>query len=361
MNIKIKKKALSVLCASCILITSNVYAEMKTENDYVGAKTNVNIRLSDTTESNKLGLFERQNTAYRILSTDNWDLINYNDTIGFVSHQYVNVIDETNRDLIQYTEVNDILYTTTDLNLRLGPSTNDKKIGLIKKNTEIIPIAITNTNWYIVKYNGKIGYVSGEYTRSLSKEIKEQFSNIENVSIKKIVYSNKEDYIYDSNNIAIGIIDKFECAYLLEYGNNYSLIKTPNYIGYVSNSSLQDINSKLIEVDLSDQIITLYYNNDILIRSNIVSGKNTTPTNIGSFKIMSKETDRYLKGSDYNVHVDYWMPFDGGIGLHDSNRKEFGGNIYKKNGSHGCVNLPHDVAEYIYNNIETGTKVLVHK
>ena len=41
MNINIKKKALSLLCASCVLVTSNVYAEMKVENDYVDAKTDV--------------------------------------------------------------------------------------------------------------------------------------------------------------------------------------------------------------------------------------------------------------------------------------------------------------------------------
>lgn len=361
MNINIKKKALSLLCASCVLITSNVYAEMKTENDYVDAKTDVNIRLSDTTKANKLGLFEYNNSAYRILSVNNWDLIRYNDIIGYVCHQYIGVQNEKGNDFRQYKEVQDILYTTDDLNFRLGPSTDYKKIDLIKANTEIIPIAVTDDNWYLVKYNGKIGYVCGEYVRSLSEEIKNQFPNVENISIQKIVYANKNDFIHDLSGMIVGMIEEYECAYLLEYGNDSSLIKTPNYIGYVPNSSLKEIDGKLIEIDLSDQIITLYCNNDVLIRSSIVSGKNTTPTNIGSFKIYNKETDRYLKGSDYNVHVDYWMPFDGGIGLHDSSRNQFGGNIYKKNGSHGCINLPHDVAEYIYNNVKTGTKVLVHK
>lgn len=361
MNINIKKKALSLLCASFVLVTSNVYAEMKTENDYVDAKTDVNIRLSDTVKSNKIGLFEYQDTAYRILSVNNWDLIRYNDTIGFVCHQYVDVPNISGYDSREYTEVHDILYTTTSLNFRLGPSTEFKKIGLIKANTEIIPIAVTNDNWYVVKYNGKIGYVYGEYVRSLSEEIRGQFPGVQNVSIQKIAYANKKDFIYDSNGLIIGSIEENECAYLLDLGNDYSLIKTPNYIGYILNSSLTDINDKLIEVDLSDQRIALYYNNDVLIRSSIVSGKDATPTNIGRFKIYSKETDRYLKGPDYNVHVDYWMPFDGGIGLHDSSRSSFGGNIYRKNGSHGCINLPHDVAEYIYNNVKTGTKVFVHK
>ena len=51
--------------------------------------------------------------------------------------------------------------------------------------------------------------------------------------------------------------------------------------------------------------------------------------------------------------MKYWMPFNGGIGLHDASwRSKFGGEIYKNSGSHGCVNLPRSVAETIYNNID---------
>lgn len=37
------------------------------------------------------------------------------------------------------------------------------------------------------------------------------------------------------------------------------------------------------------------------------------------------------------------------------------GDIYLGNGSHGCVNLPNEAAETIYDNVEAGTKVLVHR
>lgn len=36
-------------------------------------------------------------------------------------------------------------------------------------------------------------------------------------------------------------------------------------------------------------------------------------------------------------------------------------DIYLGNGSHGCVNLPNEAAETIYDNVEAGTKVLVHR
>lgn len=56
------------------------------------------------------------------------------------------------------------------------------------------------------------------------------------------------------------------------------------------------------------------------------------------------------------------MPYNGGEGLHDASwRYSFGTENYKTSGSHGCINLPPQVADEIYNNSEVGTKVLVHK
>ena len=87
-----------------------------------------------------------------------------------------------------------------------------------------------------------------------------------------------------------------------------------------------------------------------------------TPTRSGLFKIYAKQVDRYLTGEDYNTYVNYWMPFDGGIGLHDASwRKKFGGDIYLTDGSHGCVNIPKDITDDIFEKVSVGTKVLVHK
>ena len=55
----------------------------------------------------------------------------------------------------------------------------------------------------------------------------------------------------------------------------------------------------------------------------------------------------------YRTSVTYWMPFNGGVGIHDlSKRTSFGGDIYLYNGSHGCINTPFDAVRTIYENIE---------
>ena len=63
----------------------------------------------------------------------------------------------------------------------------------------------------------------------------------------------------------------------------------------------------------------------------------------------------------YEVPVTYWMPFVYGQGLHDADwQPEFGGDVYKTNGSHGCINLPPDQAEVIYNAIDGGYPIILY-
>ncbi|MBQ6410460.1 MAG: L,D-transpeptidase, partial [Atopobiaceae bacterium] len=59
---------------------------------------------------------------------------------------------------------------------------------------------------------------------------------------------------------------------------------------------------------------------------------------------------------------DWWMPFvNNMVAFHDAPwRSQFGGQIYYDNGSHGCVNLPPEVAKKLYELAPEGTVVVVH-
>ena len=123
-----------------------------------------------------------------------------------------------------------------------------------------------------------------------------------------------------------------------------------------------------VEVDITNQVVYVYQGMEMVIATACVTGYNnvhSTPT--GSYHIQSKEQNRTLRGTNdngtkYASHVDYWMPFNGGYGLHDASwRSEFGGNIYTYNGSHGCVNLPHDAAQQLYSIAYVGMPVYIHK
>ena len=122
-----------------------------------------------------------------------------------------------------------------------------------------------------------------------------------------------------------------------------------------------DFGQTYIEVDLATQHLYFYKDGKVIIDSPFVSGnvsKNyTTPP--GLFELYYKQKDRVLKGEDYATPVKYWMPFNGGIGLHDADwRSKFGGTIYQTNGSHGCINLPPKVAAQVYENAYKGIPII---
>ncbi|MCR5059746.1 MAG: L,D-transpeptidase [Saccharofermentans sp.] len=119
-----------------------------------------------------------------------------------------------------------------------------------------------------------------------------------------------------------------------------------------------------IEINLTTQHLWCYKNGAIAVSTDIVSGcvraGHRTPT--GVFTIRSKSRNCYLIGPDYRSFVNYWMPFNGGIGLHDADgwRRSYGGSIYLNNGSHGCINMPKSAAASIYNTASVGYHVIVY-
>lgn len=86
-----------------------------------------------------------------------------------------------------------------------------------------------------------------------------------------------------------------------------------------------------------------------------------TPSN-GVWAIDAKKQDAILEGEGYASPVTFWLPFNGNVGIHDADRwrSEYGGEIYKTNGSHGCVNTPYENAEKIFNAVDIGTAVVVY-
>lgn len=117
-----------------------------------------------------------------------------------------------------------------------------------------------------------------------------------------------------------------------------------------------------IDVSIENQTLTYYENGVVKLETPCVTGtpgKNSTP--VGTFKINFRKDGKYLNGPTWHVWVDRWMRFHGNVGIHDAMwRKDFGGEIYKVDGSHGCVNLPHDAAVKLYDMVGVGTVVVVH-
>ena len=116
-----------------------------------------------------------------------------------------------------------------------------------------------------------------------------------------------------------------------------------------------------IDVSIDTQTLVYYVNGVPALITPCVTGQPGRGTPRGVFAINSCVPGKYLTGPTWHVWVNRWMRFAGNCGIHDASwRKSFGGEIYKTNGSHGCVNIPHDQAVQLYSMVGVGTPVIVH-
>ena len=124
-----------------------------------------------------------------------------------------------------------------------------------------------------------------------------------------------------------------------------------------------DYGNTYVEINLTAQHLFFYKEGKLVVESDFVSGNESRgwSTPAGAYPLTYKQRNATLKGQNYSTPVSYWMPFNGGIGMHDAYwRSSFGGKIYKTNGSHGCINLPPAVAKTVYENISAGMPVLCY-
>lgn len=142
-----------------------------------------------------------------------------------------------------------------------------------------------------------------------------------------------------------------------------SVEREPAWLQTAASHDGPDYGDTYVEMNLTAQHLFFYKGGKLLVESDFVSGDEAKgwSTPAGAYGLTYKQKNATLKGANYKTPVTYWMPFNGNIGMHDGYwRSSFGGTIYKKNGSHGCVNLPPAVAKLIFENIEKNMPVLCY-
>ncbi len=144
------------------------------------------------------------------------------------------------------------------------------------------------------------------------------------------------------------------------------------------NAGGQDWGSRYIDVDLAEQHVRFYDDGKVIWETDCVSGglddkgeMHSTPSGVYTINSNMRSGNVELRGKidpktnepEYISHVEYWMPFiEDSVALHDADwRSSFGGDLYRSNGSHGCVNLPVGKARDLYGMVSVGTVVVVHE
>ncbi|MDO4805145.1 MAG: L,D-transpeptidase family protein [Lachnospiraceae bacterium] len=131
------------------------------------------------------------------------------------------------------------------------------------------------------------------------------------------------------------------------------------------NQANGDIGGTYMEISIAEQHMWLYRDYAPVFDSDIVTGLASDPgrqTPTGVFCILSKLLDHTMSGSYGSQTCSYFMAFDWtGCAIHDAWwRDSFGGTIYLEDGSHGCVNTPKEKMVELWDQINTGTPVIIY-
>lgn len=118
--------------------------------------------------------------------------------------------------------------------------------------------------------------------------------------------------------------------------------------------------NKAIEISIEDQHLWAYEGQKLIFQSPVTTGTYDLYTTPGDFHIYEKASPKWYPGG---YKSKYWLRFNGGMGIHDApwrNPSDFGTEIWKWGGSHGCVNMPPEAGQWIYSWAELGTPVKVY-
>lgn len=150
--------------------------------------------------------------------------------------------------------------------------------------------------------------------------------------------------------------------------------KEPAYYQTAAEHSATDWGNTYAEVDLTAQHMWYIVDGAVSMESDVITGvpipEKETPQ--GVYDILEIQRDKTLIGEtdpatgepEYKTPVTFWMRITWtGVGFHNADwQPAFGGTLYQNPdiGSHGCVNMPYDTAEALFNSITVGTPVIMH-
>ena len=231
----------------------------------------------------------------------------------------------------------------------------------------------------VIRYNfsGEVIELNSDTTLSWFKDGEEE---LDNGQVKQFVKKLKT--YTDSSGVARSF--KTEDGRILSLGGKYgfsmsekkeikkltdsllareNIVRDAEYEMVALARGAEDIGNTYVEVDIGRQKIFYFENGELQLSSDCVTGnvarRHGTPD--GVYSLSYKAKNATLKGPDYEAKVNYWMPFNRGIGFHDALwRNRFGGSIYRNAGSHGCINLPFSSAQDLFQKVYQGIPVVCH-
>lgn len=230
----------------------------------------------------------------------------------------------------------------------------------------------TLMSWLSIDESGNYYKDNDEFKKQATAFVKELAEKINIIGKSKTINGAKGKVTVSGGNYGYKLQQDKEIEGLLaDINANKKETRTPITTGVQASYENGGVGNTFVEIDMTKQHMWFIKNGKIVLESDVVTGLPSDPnkkTPGGTYYIYFMQRNRTLRGEiqadgkpEYETPVAYWMAFNGGIGLHDATwQSKFGGNVYFTKGSHGCVNLPLDIAAALYDMVKVNIPVVCY-
>ena len=288
-----------------------------------------------------------------------------------------NILSSSINKLIISLDKNYVVQTESDYKAILLLGVDSYNNGNLKEGIDYLK-KIPSTSKYANKAN--------KYIKQYVNEYKEGLFNQADELVKDDYYTKAINLLKDADTSIIDVNDtdiEAKINSISEARENYltSISSNENKQETISASSkllqsltsnnintlnIESLTSNLIYVNLKDQITYIYkgsINNWDKIKSfKCSTGIESEKTPTGIFDV--RERGAWFFSDKYNQGGKYWVQFYGDYLFHsvpyNKDQSEVVDYTLGVPASHGCIRLKTEDAKWIYDNIESGTKVIIN-
>ncbi|WP_096515264.1 SH3 domain-containing protein [Clostridium perfringens] len=217
----------------------------------------LNMRSGPGSNYGVIGTLRNNDKVEIIKEVDGWYEIKFNGKVGYVSSQYIKIVDnesseekpvEPEKPSVPVNKQG-VVKVNSALNMRSGPGGNYGVIGTLRNNDKVEIIKEVD-GWYEIKFNGKVGYVSSQYIKMVdngSGEEKPVKPEKPSVSVNKqgVVKVNSALNMRSgpgSNYGVIGTLRNNDNVEIIKEVDGWYEIRFNGKVGYVSKSYITIVN-----------------------------------------------------------------------------------------------------------------------
>lgn len=126
--------------------------------------------------------------------------------------------------------------------------------------------------------------------------------------------------------------------------------------------TLYVLDTSYLEIRLNEQAIYQHFRSGRVDRYPCSTGdpriKDGIATRQGVFTIGGRA--KRTLSQQFQVYLNYWMQFDGGIGFHGLDSRSYYRHLGKRPSSHGCVRISNETGSKLFGKVRSGMVVYVH-